>query len=133
MKQNKGENKMILYNFDNGPQDTRGFLDVIERNGQLLAKWRLDKIGPHCIVENLKFAPRHFFEGAPLEATFTFYGWRYWLCDQVITGTDLEAYRRRLVDLMIEAKRTDPETGPFSEYLAQYLMDHGVRILDCGR
>ena len=39
--------------------------------------------------------------------------------------------RERLIDLMIEAKRTDPETGSFSEYLADYLLEHGVIVLPC--
>ena len=29
-----------------------------------------------------------------------------------------------MLDLIIEAKKTDPETGPFSEWLAEYLVDH---------
>lgn len=39
--------------------------------------------------------------------------------------------RERLIDLMIEAKRTDPETGSFTEYLADYLLEHGVIVLPC--
>ena len=39
--------------------------------------------------------------------------------------------RERLIDLMIDAKRTDPETGSFSEYLADYLLEHGVIVLPC--
>lgn len=39
--------------------------------------------------------------------------------------------RERLIDLMIEAKRTDPETGSFTDYLADYLLDHGVIVLPC--
>ena len=39
--------------------------------------------------------------------------------------------RERLIDLMIEAKRTDPETGSFTEYLAEYLLEHGVTVLPC--
>lgn len=39
--------------------------------------------------------------------------------------------RERLIDLMIEAKRTEPETGSFSEYLADYLLEHGVVMLPC--
>ena len=39
--------------------------------------------------------------------------------------------RERLVDLMIEAKRTEPETGSFTGYLADYLLEHGVIVLPC--
>ena len=39
--------------------------------------------------------------------------------------------RERLVGLMIEAKRTDPETGSFTDYLADYLLKHGVIVLPC--
>lgn len=36
--------------------------------------------------------------------------------------------RERLIDLMIEAKRTEPETGSFTDYLADYLLEHGVIV-----
>ena len=39
--------------------------------------------------------------------------------------------RERLIDLMIEAKRTEPETGSFTEHLADYLLEHGVIVLLC--
>ena len=39
--------------------------------------------------------------------------------------------RERLIELMIEAKRTDPETGSFTDYLADYLLEHGVIVLPC--
>ena len=32
--------------------------------------------------------------------------------------------KRIMPDLIIEAKKTDPETGPFLEWLAEYLVDH---------
>ena len=32
--------------------------------------------------------------------------------------------KRIMLDLIIEAKKTDPETGSFSEWLAEYLVDH---------
>ena len=32
--------------------------------------------------------------------------------------------KRIMLDIIIEAKKTDPETGPFSEWLAEYLVDH---------
>ena len=39
--------------------------------------------------------------------------------------------RERLIDLIIEAKKTDPETGSFNDYLADYLIEHGVIVLPC--
>lgn len=39
--------------------------------------------------------------------------------------------RERLIDFMIEAKRTEPETGSFTDYLADYLLEHGVIVLPC--
>ena len=39
--------------------------------------------------------------------------------------------REWLIDLIIEAKRTDPETGSFTDYLADYLIEHGVIVLPC--
>ena len=36
--------------------------------------------------------------------------------------------REKLVDLMIDAKRTDPETGSFTEYLADHLIANGVTV-----
>ena len=39
--------------------------------------------------------------------------------------------RERLIDLMIDAKRTEPETGSFTEYLADYLLEHGVIVTPC--
>ena len=39
--------------------------------------------------------------------------------------------KERLIDLMIDAKRTEPETGSFTEYLADYLLEHGVIVLPC--
>ena len=34
----------------------------------------------------------------------------------------------KLIDLIIDAKRTDPETGSFTEYLADYLTSNGVTV-----
>lgn len=39
--------------------------------------------------------------------------------------------RERLINLMIEAKRTGPETGSFTDYLADYLLENGVIVLPC--
>ena len=39
--------------------------------------------------------------------------------------------KERLIDLMIEAKRTEPETGSFTDYLADYLLEHGVIVTPC--
>ena len=36
--------------------------------------------------------------------------------------------REKLLDLIIDAKRTDPETGSFAEYLADYLISNGVTV-----
>ena len=36
--------------------------------------------------------------------------------------------RKKLVELIIDAKRTDPETGSFTEYLADYLISSGVTV-----
>lgn len=40
------------------------------------------------------------------------------------------ADREQLIDLMIEAKRTEPETGSFTDYLADYLLEHGVIVTE---
>ena len=36
--------------------------------------------------------------------------------------------REKLVDLIVDAKRTDPKTGSFTEYLAEYLIANGVTV-----
>ena len=36
--------------------------------------------------------------------------------------------REKLLDLIIDAKRTDPETGSFAEYLADHLISNGVTV-----
>ena len=36
--------------------------------------------------------------------------------------------REKLIDLIIDAKRTDPETGSFTEYLADCLINNGVTV-----
>ena len=36
--------------------------------------------------------------------------------------------RKKLVELIIDAKRTDPETGSFTEYLADDLISNGVTV-----
>lgn len=36
--------------------------------------------------------------------------------------------REKLIDLIIDAKRTDPETDSFTEYLADHLIAHGVTV-----
>ena len=35
-----------------------------------------------------------------------------------------EIDKQMILDLIIEAKRTDPETGSFTEWLAEYLAEH---------
>ena len=37
--------------------------------------------------------------------------------------------RERLIDLMIEAKKTDPKAGSFTDYLADYLLANGVIVM----
>lgn len=37
--------------------------------------------------------------------------------------------KRIMLDLIIEAKKTDPETGPFSEWLAEYLVGKWSTII----
>ena len=36
--------------------------------------------------------------------------------------------REKLVELITDAKRTDPETGSFAEYLADHLISNGVTV-----
>ena len=36
--------------------------------------------------------------------------------------------RGKLVELIIDAKRTDPEKGSFTEYLADHLISNGVTV-----
>lgn len=36
--------------------------------------------------------------------------------------------REKLLDLIIEAKKHDPETAPWSEWLVDYLIAHGVTV-----
>ena len=36
--------------------------------------------------------------------------------------------REKLIDLIIDAKMTDPEIGSFTEYLADYLINNGVTV-----
>ena len=38
--------------------------------------------------------------------------------------------REKLIDLILDAKRTDPETGRFTESLADYLLSNGVTVQD---
>ena len=40
--------------------------------------------------------------------------------------------REKLIDLILDAKRTDPETGSFTEYLADHLIAHGVTVQEYG-
>ena len=36
--------------------------------------------------------------------------------------------REKLIDLIIDAKRTDPEAGSFTEYIADCLINNGVTV-----
>ena len=38
--------------------------------------------------------------------------------------------REKLIDLILDSKRTDPETGRFAEYLADYLVSNGITVQD---
>ena len=40
--------------------------------------------------------------------------------------------REKLVELIIDAKRAAPETGSFTEYLADHLITNGVTVQECG-
>lgn len=39
--------------------------------------------------------------------------------------------REKLINLIIQAKRTDPETGSFTDYLADFLVKNEVVVLPC--
>lgn len=41
---------------------------------------------------------------------------------------DTRTDREKLIDLMIQAKKEDPEDAPFSEFLADFLLAYGVKI-----
>ena len=36
--------------------------------------------------------------------------------------------REKLIEMILDAKRTDPETGRFTEYIADYLVSNGVTV-----
>ena len=42
----------------------------------------------------------------------------------------MDNLRETLVNLIIDAKRTDPETGSFTEYLADHLIANGVTFAE---
>ena len=39
--------------------------------------------------------------------------------------------REKLIELIIDAKRTDTEKGSFTEYIAEYLIYRGVTVQEC--
>ena len=41
---------------------------------------------------------------------------------------DKSKEKEKLMDLIVDAKRADPETGSFTEQLAGFLLDHGVMV-----
>lgn len=41
---------------------------------------------------------------------------------------DKSKEKEKLMDLIVDAKRADPETGGFTEWLAGFLLDHGVMV-----
>lgn len=44
----------------------------------------------------------------------------------------MEKQRDKLIELIVNAKRADPETGSFTEFLADFLLGYGVFVLDDG-
>lgn len=41
---------------------------------------------------------------------------------------DKSKEKEKLMGLIVDAKRADPETGSFTEWLAAFLLDHGVMV-----
>ena len=41
---------------------------------------------------------------------------------------DTKTDREKLIDLMVQAKKEEPEDAQFSEFLADFLLSHGVKI-----
>ena len=41
---------------------------------------------------------------------------------------DKSQEKEKLMDLIVDAKRADPETGSFTEWLAGFLLDHGATV-----
>ena len=50
-----------------------------------------------------------------------------WRGEWGIGGTEMTD-REKMIDLIINAKRTDPETGSFTEYLADFLLGCGIKL-----
>lgn len=44
----------------------------------------------------------------------------------------MEKQRDKLIELIVNAKRADPETGSFTEFLADFLLGYGVFVPDDG-
>lgn len=44
----------------------------------------------------------------------------------------MEKKRDKLIELIVNAKRADPETGSFTEFLADFLLGYGVFVPDDG-
>lgn len=38
--------------------------------------------------------------------------------------------REKMIDLIINAKKSDPKTGSFTEYLADFLLGYGIKLPD---
>lgn len=47
-------------------------------------------------------------------------------------GMNVEKQRDKLIELIVNAKRADPETGSFTEFLADFLLGYGVFVPDDG-
>ncbi len=72
---------MVIFCRDLGPNDKRGYVDVIEKNDNLFVKV-FDSGNEHVQVDRF-YVPRHC-GGLEFEVeAFTFEGRDYWLCDLV--------------------------------------------------
>lgn len=47
-------------------------------------------------------------------------------------GMSVEKQRDKLIELIVNAKRADPKTGSFTEFLADFLLGYGVFVPDDG-
>ena len=52
-----------------------------------------------------------------------------WRGEWGIGGTEMTD-REKMIDLIINAKKSDPETGSFTEYLADFLLGYGIKLPD---
>ena len=52
-----------------------------------------------------------------------------WRGEWGIGGTEMTD-REKMIDLIINAKKSDPKTGSFTEYLADFLLGYGIKLPD---